>query len=456
MSIIGQSNAMHNRFAMGGGFMPMARTPMARPMMSGPIFVMGGFEQPSHCHCGEKAALWGGLIGGGLGILAGLFGRKQQAVQYAPGYGGGYGGGGGVVQQPLTSAQQLTNLKTLYGDKGYAIVDNGDGTFSATKGGNNIGRGSYEDMQKLLGESNDKTNNSTTAKDNTGSTEGKGGDPKKVDTTNTTTVNEDDKKDKDKVDDDKKTGDTAKKDSTTKTDDKSKTGETVTTDDDSSTKPTDGGSKAKGSGSAGKTRGTGSASGAKKSGNTQPTTYTSSTGRFAKKGADGKWHYYAKDGTELNENHISKNDPELWAKTNPKYASKKNAIYTTKNGDYATKDDQGRLHYFDQNGKPITEKQFKGTHNTVNTTNVKQGGYSSQKGHRVASKTGRWAEKGQDGKWHYYAKDGTELKGSYIQQKDPELYRKTHTPAPTQQKHTEQADNTRVVRPPHFSNIKRH
>ena len=92
MGIIGQSNAMHNRFAMGGGFMPMARTPMARPMMSGPIFVMGGFEQPSHCHCGEKAALWGGLIGGGLGILAGLFGRKQQAVQYAPGYGGGYVG----------------------------------------------------------------------------------------------------------------------------------------------------------------------------------------------------------------------------------------------------------------------------------------------------------------------------------------------------------------------------
>lgn len=429
MGIIGQSNAMHNRFAMGGGFMPMARTPMARPMMSGPIFVMGGFEQPSHCHCGEKAALWGGLIGGGLGILAGLFGRKQQAVQYAPGYGGGYGGGGGVVQQPLTSAQQLTNLKTLYGDKGYAIVDNGDGTFSATKGGNNIGRGSYEDMQKLLGESNDKTNNSTTAKDNTGTTtvtDGSGAKDK-VGGTTTTTVSDDDKKVDDNKKDDTKTGDAAKKDSTTKTDDKSKTGETVTTDDDSSTKPTDGGSKAKGTGSAGKTRGTGSASGAKKSGNTQPTTYTSSTGRYAKKGADGKWHYYAKDGTELNENHISKNDPELWAKTNPKYASKKNAIYTTKKGDYATKDDQGRLHYFDKNGKPITEKQFKGTHNTVNTTNVKQGGYSSQKGHRVASKTGRWAEKGQDGKWHYYAKDGTELNEAHIKKNDPELWNKTHS-----------------------------
>lgn len=427
MGIIGQSNAMHNRFAMGGGFMPPARTPMARPMMSGPIFVMGGFEQPSHCHCGEKAALWGGLIGGGLGILAGLFGRKQQAVQYAPGYGGGYSGGG--IQQPLTSAQQLTNLKTLYGDKGYAIVDNGDGTFSATKGGNNIGRGSYEDMQKLLGESNDKTNNSTTAKDNTGTTtvtDGSGAKDK-VGGTTTTTVSDDDKKVDDDKKDDTKTGDAAKKDSTTKTDDKSKTGETVTTDDDSSTKPTDDGSKAKGTSSAGKTRGTGSASGAKQSGNTQPTTYTSSTGRYAKKGADGKWHYYAKDGTELNENHISKNDPELWAKTNPKYASKKNAVYTTYKGDYATKDDQKRLHYFDRNGKPITEKEFKKAHNTVNTTNIKQGGYSSQKGHRVASKTGRWAERGQDPKWHYYAKDGTELNEAHIKKNDPELWNKTHS-----------------------------
>lgn len=432
MGIIGQSNAMHNRFAMGGGFMPMARTPMARPMMSGPIFVMGGFEQPSHCHCGEKAALWGGLIGGGLGILAGLFGRKQQAVQYAPGYGGGYSGG--VVQQPLTSAQQLTNLKTLYGDKGYAIVDNGDGTFSATKGGNNIGRGSYEDMQKLLGESNDKTNNSTTAKDNTGTTtvtDGSGAKDK-VGGTTTTTVSDDDKKVDDNKKDDTKTGDAAKKDSTTKTDDKSKAGETVTTDDDSSTKPTDGGSKAKGSGSASRAKGTRQVQ-AKKPQSSQPTKYTSSTGRWAQKGADGKWHYYAKDGTELNENHISKNDPELWAKTNPKYASKKNAIYTTKKGDYATKDDQGRLHYFDKNGKPITEKQFKGTHNTVNTTNVKQGGYSSQKGHRVASKTGRWAEKGQDDKWHYYAKDGTELKGDHISQKDPELWNKTHPQSTTSQ-----------------------
>lgn len=265
---------MHNRFAMGGGFMPMARAPIAKP---GPIFVMGGFEQPSHCHCGEKAALWGGLIGGGLGILAGLLGRKQQAVQYAPGYGGGYGGGGGVVQQPLTTTQQCTNLNTLYGAKGYKIVDNGDGTFTATdKDGNNVGRGSYDEMQNVLGKNNGKVD-STTAKDGTGSTEGKGGDPKKVDTTNTTTVNEDDKKDKDKVDDDKKTGDAAKKDSTTKTDDKSKTGETVTTDDDSSTKPTDGGSKAKGTGSASRAKGTKGTSGTKGSSGNKGTGGASST-----------------------------------------------------------------------------------------------------------------------------------------------------------------------------------
>lgn len=369
MGIIGQSNAMHNRFAMGGGFMPPARTPMARPMMSGPIFVMGGFEQPSHCHCGEKAALWGGLIGGGLGILAGLFGRKQQAVQYAPGYGGGYSGGG--IQQPLTSAQQLTNLKTLYGDKGYAIVDNGDGTFSATKGGNNIGRGSYEDMQKLLGESNDKTNNSTTAKDGTGSIEGKGGDPKKVDTTNTTTVNEDDKKDKDKVDDDKKTGDTAKKDSTTKTDDKSKTGETVTTDDDSSTKPTDGGSKAKGSGSASRAKGT-----------------------KGTKGTSGNKGTKATNKTDSSQS--------IWRPT-----WNKNIYY----------DEKTKTHYELKNGKWIDRKDIK-----------------------QANKDGT-----------YYDQQGN------LRNAQGKIIKPKKQAAPTTPKqHTEQADNTRVVRPPHFSNIKRH
>ena len=43
-------------------------------------------------------------------------------------------------------------------------------------------------------------------------------------------------------------------------------------------------------------------------------TVKSNTGRYAKQ-IDGKWHYFAQDGTELNETHVRKNDPELWANT---------------------------------------------------------------------------------------------------------------------------------------------
>lgn len=48
-------------------------------------------------------------------------------------------------------------------------------------------------------------------------------------------------------------------------------------------------------------------------------TVTSSTGRYAKK-ENGKWHYYAKDGTELKESHIQNNDKDLWNKTHPSTA----------------------------------------------------------------------------------------------------------------------------------------
>ena len=43
-------------------------------------------------------------------------------------------------------------------------------------------------------------------------------------------------------------------------------------------------------------------------------TVTSNTGRTAKK-VDGKWHYHAKDGTELNEGHINNNDKDLRRQT---------------------------------------------------------------------------------------------------------------------------------------------
>ncbi len=435
------------------------------------VVMMGGMA-PSHCHCEKKAADFGLLASG----LASLFSRKQQpVVQYPPT--GGYSGGGGYMQQPqtLSTTQQCTNLNTLYGAKGYKIVDNGDGTFTATdKDGNNVGRGSYDEMQKTLGGNNDKaistTDDTTTNKPTTGTTDGKTTGsttgtttPKGTTTTQTTDGkgnvkpvedDEDENAKKDGVKDSDKNKTTTDNTNNNKkaaatTDTKDGTVDDTNNDDGNKNGTTaNGSSNTKGAGSTGKTRGTGSASGAKKSGNTQPTKYKSSAGRTAQKGADGKWHYYAKDGTELKEDFISKNDPELWAKANPKYASRKNSVYTTRNGSYATKDGYGRLHYFDPNGKPITEKQFKGAHNTVNTTNIKQGSYSSQQGHRKASGTGRWAEQGQDNKWHYYAKDGTELNETYIRQKDPELYRKTHAAPTTPKQHTEQADSTRVARRP--------
>lgn len=48
-------------------------------------------------------------------------------------------------------------------------------------------------------------------------------------------------------------------------------------------------------------------------------TVTSKTGRYAKQ-ENGKWRYYAKDGTELKESHIQKNDKDLWNKTHPSTA----------------------------------------------------------------------------------------------------------------------------------------
>ena len=99
------------------------------------------------------------------------------------------------------------------------------------------------------------------------------------------------------------------------------------------------------------------------------------------------------------------------------------SIYTAENGDFITKGKDGKLQYFDKDGNPMSEKEFKGVHNTINTTEIKNGRYSSQ-GTRIQSKSGRWAEKNGD-TWNFYAKDGTNLKPEYVQQVDPELWQKT-------------------------------
>lgn len=279
-----------SRFQMGGLLPPpMMRAPMARGGMTN-IFMMGGMP-PSHCHCGNDAA-GAAAIGGGVGFLTGLIvgwfnrNKQQTVVQYAPTV--GYSGGGGYIQQPqtLSSTQQCTNLKTLYQKKGYDIVDNGDGTFSATdKNGNNVGRGSYDEMQEILGKKNDNAPGTT---DTTGDTTGK-----TKDTTTPTTDGkgnvkpgqDDDEKDKkDGVNDsdkNKTTTDNTKKGkmvpADSKTDKKDGTVDDTDNNDETKAGTTNGGSSTKGTGSTGRTRGTGSASGAKGTKGTKGTSGTKGT-----------------------------------------------------------------------------------------------------------------------------------------------------------------------------------
>jgi len=144
MGMFGMSQAYMNRYRSSGPMMmrsPMnfgvARMPMARS--AGPIFVMGGM--PQQCHCGDKAAAWAGLGGMVFGGILGLItGRKTN-------------GAAQMMQQQmpsnLTSQQALSNLNTLYGSK-YKIVDNGDGTFTATDGTKQL-RGTYDEIQQQIG-----------------------------------------------------------------------------------------------------------------------------------------------------------------------------------------------------------------------------------------------------------------------------------------------------------------
>lgn len=107
------------------------------------------------------------------------------------------------------------------------------------------------------------------------------------------------------------------------------------------------------------------------------------------------------------------------------------------NGDIITKDEKGNTHFYkNDNGKykEISEKEFRAIHNkagkksNINISNIKNGGYSSQKGTRVTGKAGRYAEKNGDS-WNYYANDGTKLKPEYVKKVNPELWAKTHPKA---------------------------
>lgn len=108
------------------------------------------------------------------------------------------------------------------------------------------------------------------------------------------------------------------------------------------------------------------------------------------------------------------------------------------NGDYVKQDKNGRYSFYDSTGKAMSETAFRKKHPTINISNIRAGGYSSQKGTRVKGSEGRYAEKSGKG-WKYYSSQGMELKADYIKKKDPQLYYRTNpsarsdamTPRPT-------------------------
>lgn len=91
------------------------------------------------------------------------------------------------------------------------------------------------------------------------------------------------------------------------------------------------------------------------------------------------------------------------------------------NGDYVKQDKSGRYSFYDSAGNAMSETAFRKKHPTINISNIRAGGYSSQKGTRIKGSEGRYAEKSGKG-WKYYSSQGIELKADYIKKKDPKLY----------------------------------
>lgn len=112
--------------------------------------------------------------------------------------------------------------------------------------------------------------------------------------------------------------------------------------------------------------------------------------------------------------------------------------HKAKNGDYVKQDKNGNYKFYNKSGQAMTEAEFRKQHPTINVSNIRAGGYSSQKGTRIKGTEGRYAEKSGNG-YKYYSAQGMELKADYIKKKDPSLYYATNpsarsdamTPRPT-------------------------
>lgn len=404
----------------------------------------------SHCHCaptntnitinngptgfwGFMSGLFGGLFGGGgMMGMGGMFGGFNPFGGMFNMLGGLFGGNSpfGALNAQQAQPQQpqgnneLANLEKMYSK--YKVLPNGNGTYTITKGeGDNVKTGTYDELIKGLDQPE-----------------------KKVDNENDKVNN-----DKPKVDDDTTGG--------KKVDDDTAGGKTKV--DDSTT----GGGKAggvQGSGSGVKSSGgSGIKKGWYRAANDNSATIQASKGKNASQltsnllGTKLMGVLTKQQQAELRQEIIKQNPSVFDENGNPKpnadysrldvptmaYIEQKFGInhgakvarqddqysgtikHKAKNGDYVKQDKNGKYSYYDANGQAMTEKAFKAKHPTINTTNIKKGGYSSQKGTRVQSKTGRYAEKSGNG-WKYFAQDGTQLNEAHIKKNDPELWNKTH------------------------------
>lgn len=335
-----------------------------------------------------------------------------------------------ITQQPSQN-NELANLRQLFGSKFTIIAEDG-GKYSATdKNGKLVGNNlSYQDMKDQLGKYNSEPQGTSTTNN----------DNNNVSNNNNSTTNT----------------------PSTQTENGNGSGANPTTDNEPQ------GGRVNTSSGAGRSSGAHKASGSPK-GWYRATSDKSSTingaspqGKNASQltslvlGTKLTGSLSAKQQAELRDEIIRKNPSVFDKNGNPKpgadyskldipsmqyikgkytlaeSGSRANAdIYSgtikhkAKNGDYVKQDKNGNYKFYNKNGQAMTEAEFRKQHPTINVSNIRAGGYSSQKGTRIKGSEGRYAEKSGNG-YKYYSAQGMELKADYIKKKDPKLYYSTH------------------------------
>ena len=154
-----------------GLYRPWMRAP--RPMMMNKTVIVN--QQP-HCHhSGGNGSFWGGflggLLGGGLfsqgGLFSGMFGfggmpmmggGMYTGMPMMQSYANPYGylnqvPGNQPAQQTNTTTNTMTTLEKLASDCSCKVIDNGDGTYTAYKTGEDggeIATGTYEEVRDAM------------------------------------------------------------------------------------------------------------------------------------------------------------------------------------------------------------------------------------------------------------------------------------------------------------------